>query len=182
MRLEQFRVRVRAHLRRNDARQIRFNGNLVDDRQSPVRPELDPQRPLKLLILFLLPVEIYADRDVADEKRSRRLIGRQTVFRSRKPATAAFGHDLNAVVERLRAIASALQPFAGGIHKCALQLKNRALRAGHQTDRNDRLVINCLHFPTSCGWTYRTYRSHKSYSLRNQVSNAASPSVTSAYI
>src|SRR5215475_11237389 len=149
MRLEQFGVRVRAHLRRNDAGQIGFNGDLVDDRQPPVRVELDPQRPLEFLILFLLPVEINADCDAADEERSRGCGWRQTIFRSRKAARAASGHDLNALAEWRRAIAPAIQTFAGGIHKSAFQLKNHALRAGHQADRNDRLVIYYLQLSIS---------------------------------
>src|SRR5262245_38690592 len=148
MRLEQFGVRVCAHLRRNDAGQICLDRNLIDNCQSPVRVELDPQRSLKLLILFLLPMEINADGDVADDKRSRGCDGRQMTFRGREVAGAVFGLDLNFVVEWLHAITSAIQPFAGGIYECALQLKNRALSAGHQTNRSDLLVKNRLLIPS----------------------------------
>src|SRR5262249_55945801 len=96
---------------------------------------------LKLLILYLLPVEIDADFDPADDKRSRRFSRSQAILRNRRIMPAVFGYDFNLLNPRPRAIASLFQTFAGGIHESAFQLKSHALHAGHHTDGDNRLVI-----------------------------------------
>ena len=88
---------------------------------------------MKFLVLFLLPVEINADDDIANDEGGGGAGGRQQDFRPGTEAPAAGVYDFDATAGGDGLIDARAEAYAAGIHILTLQFKADGFDAAHQS-------------------------------------------------